>query len=160
MSPRAAARLESFGFREVYDYAAGKSDWFAFGLPMEGEGTHVPRAGQFARRDVPTCHPDERVGAVRERAAAAGWDTCVVVDHDRVVLGLLDSSRLAGESDRTAEEAMELGPSTFRPDAELERLLDYMRRHHRSVVLVTTPDGRLVGLVRRVDVGSTDVLRG
>lgn len=160
MSPRAAARLESFGFREVYDYAAGKSDWFAFGLPMEGEGARVPRAGQFAQRDVPTCHPDERVGAVRERCAAAGWDTCVVVDHDRVVLGLLDSSRLAGESDRTAEEAMELGPSTFRPSAELERLLDYMRRHRRSGVLVTTPDGRLVGLVRRADVGRTDVLRG
>ena len=160
MSPRAAARLESFGFREVYDYAAGKSDWFAFGLPMEGEGARVPRAGQFARHDVPTCHPEERLGAVRERVAAAGWDACVVVDHERVVFGLLDYSRLTGDPDRTAEEVMELGPSTFRPDAPIERLLDYMRRHRRSGVLVTTPDGRLVGLVRRVDVGSTDVLGG
>lgn len=149
MSPRAAARLESFGLREVYDYAAGKSDWFAFGLPMEGEGARVPRAGQFARRDVPTCHPEERLGTVRERVAAAGWDACVVVDHDRVVFGLLDYSRLTGDPDRMAEEVMELGPSTFRPSEELERLLDYMRRHRRSGVLVTTPDGRLVGLVRR-----------
>ncbi len=36
MSPRAASRLESLGFREAYDYAAGKADWFAAGLPMEG----------------------------------------------------------------------------------------------------------------------------
>jgi len=32
MSPRAASRLESLGFRDVYDYAAGKADWFAAGL--------------------------------------------------------------------------------------------------------------------------------
>ena len=36
MSPRAAARLESLGFRQVYDYVAGEADWFASGLPMEG----------------------------------------------------------------------------------------------------------------------------
>jgi hypothetical protein len=34
MSPRAAWRLERFGF-EVYDYAAGKADWTAPGLPTE-----------------------------------------------------------------------------------------------------------------------------
>jgi hypothetical protein len=27
MSPRAAWRLESIGFGQVYDYAAGKADW-------------------------------------------------------------------------------------------------------------------------------------
>jgi len=32
MSPRAASRLESLGFRDVYDYAAGKADWFNAGL--------------------------------------------------------------------------------------------------------------------------------
>ena len=67
MSARAAVRLESFGFRKVCYYAAGKSDWFAFRLPMQDEGARVLRAGQFARRDVPTCHTDERLGAVRER---------------------------------------------------------------------------------------------
>src|SRR2546430_16920519 len=35
MSPRAAARLEQLGF-DVYDYALGKVDWMARGLPMEG----------------------------------------------------------------------------------------------------------------------------
>ncbi len=36
MSPRAAWRLESLGFTRVYDYVAGKVDWFAAGFPREG----------------------------------------------------------------------------------------------------------------------------
>jgi rhodanese-related sulfurtransferase len=31
MSPRAASRLESLGFTEVYDYIDGKLDWMAAG---------------------------------------------------------------------------------------------------------------------------------
>src|SRR5712691_518454 len=33
MSPRAAWRLERLGFTPVYDYALGKVDWMAAGLP-------------------------------------------------------------------------------------------------------------------------------
>ncbi len=36
MSPRAAWRFESLGGTRVYDYVAGKVDWFAAGLPREG----------------------------------------------------------------------------------------------------------------------------
>ena len=36
MSARAAWRLESLGFANVYRYTAGKSDWFASGLPRAG----------------------------------------------------------------------------------------------------------------------------
>jgi rhodanese-related sulfurtransferase len=32
LSPRAAWRLESLGFKEVYDYAGGKADWLANGF--------------------------------------------------------------------------------------------------------------------------------
>src|SRR5882762_8978989 len=35
MSPRAATWLGVLGF-DVYDYALGKVDWMAHGLPMEG----------------------------------------------------------------------------------------------------------------------------
>ena len=28
MSPRAAWRLDSLGFQQVYDYVAGEADWF------------------------------------------------------------------------------------------------------------------------------------
>ena len=67
----------------------GKGDWFAIGLPREGRLASVPTIGEVARRDVPTCAPAEKVGAVRERVQKAGWDRCVVVNKERVVLGLL-----------------------------------------------------------------------
>lgn len=34
-SPKAAARMEELGFRRVYDYAAGKTDWRKAGLPVQ-----------------------------------------------------------------------------------------------------------------------------
>ena len=66
MSPRAAWRLESFGFTDVYDYAAGKLDWLAAGLPTEGTNAERPRAADVARRDVPTCHLEEGLGDVQD----------------------------------------------------------------------------------------------
>ncbi len=54
MSPRAAWRLESLGFRDVYDYVAGKLDWMAAGLRTEGTNAAHPRAGQVSRKDAPT----------------------------------------------------------------------------------------------------------
>lgn len=48
MSPRAAARLEALGFAAVYDYAGGKNDWLAAGLPREGASTEERFAGDVA----------------------------------------------------------------------------------------------------------------
>lgn len=28
--------VDSLGYQQVYDHAAGKADWLAFGLPSEG----------------------------------------------------------------------------------------------------------------------------
>ena len=138
MSPRAAWRLESLGFPEVYDYAAGKADWFAYGLPGEGRDVTIPRAGDVARRDVPTCGLDERIGQVVERVRSAGCDQCVVVNAERVVLGGLDDDALEAAPETLAEEIMKSGPATTRPDARLDAIRDRLRR---SPILVTTPDG-------------------
>src|ERR687896_1369267 len=93
MSPRAASRLESIGFEDVYDYVAGKADWGSAGLPLEGENGSETRAGAHIRTDVPTCRPGDRLQAVCEQLDASGWDTCFVVDERRV---LLSRSRRAG----------------------------------------------------------------
>src|SRR5712692_1928445 len=106
MAPRAAARLETMGFREVYEYKAGKVDWMAAGLPTEGTNAAHPRAGDAARKDVPVCGLGERLGDVRDRARAAGWDAAVVVDAERVVLGLLRSKELSKDPDQLIEQAM------------------------------------------------------
>lgn len=149
MSPRAAWRLESLGFTEVYDYAAGKADWAAAGLPVEGTATEAPRIGDVARRDVPTCGLGERIGDVRERVRAAGWETCLVVNEERVVLGRLFWTELDGEADATAEAVMRAGPSTFRPNVSAEEMTRFMGERGISTAVVTTSDGRLVGLFQR-----------
>ncbi len=151
MSPRAAWRLEGLGFSKVYDYAPSKVDWFAAGLPMEGALSSVPTVGDVAREDVPTCAPEEKVGVVRGRVRRTSWDRCVVVNEERVVLGLLREKELASDPTATAEEAMRFGPTTVRPDTPAEKMAERMRKRGTASVVVTTPDGELVGLMYRED---------
>ncbi len=151
MSPRAAWRLEGLGFSEVYDYAPSKVDWFAAGLPMEGGQASVPTVGDVARGDVPTCTPAEKVGEARGRVRGRGWDRCVVVNEERVVLGLLREKELASDPEVTAEEAMRPGPTTVRPDTPAGKMAERMRKRSTASVVVTTPDGELVGLMYRDD---------
>jgi CBS domain-containing protein len=146
MSPRAAWRLESLGFRDVYWYPGGKADWAASGLPVEGRAAQVPRVGAHLRRDVPTCRPDERVGEIRERVRAANWNTCFVVTAGAIVLGRLFEKELAGPDSLLAADAMRSGPTTFRPDVTVHQIVDYMREHELTTMPVTTSEGRLLGL--------------
>ncbi len=152
MSPRAAWRLESLGFTDVYPYTAGKADWFAAGLPREGQRAGVPRVGDLARRDVPTCGLAEAIGDVRERIRAAGWDVCVVVNERQVVLGRLRQRELDGDPAAVVGEVMEEGPTTYRPDRLAAETADYLAERRVASVLVTTSDGALIGLFHRDDV--------
>ena len=52
----------------------------------------------------------------------------------------------------SAEEAMTPGPSTIRPSARLDAVAERMQRQDLTTLPVTTPDGRLVGLITRSDV--------
>ncbi len=151
MSPRAAWRLEDLGFEKVYDYVPGKADWFASGLPKEGRLASVPTIGDAARRDVPTCAPAEKVENAWDRVRAAGWDACVVVNKNRIVLGLLREKELSSDPGATVERVMRSGPTTFRPDVPVGKMAERMRERVARTVLVTTSDGRLVGLLYRDD---------
>lgn len=151
MSPRAAARLETLGFSLVYDYVDGKADWYAHGLAMAGTVAADSRAGALARRDVPTCGLAEAVGAVWTRVQPTGWAVCAVVNDAGGLLGLLREATWQADPALTAEQVMEPGPSTFRPDANLEAPLRYMHRHQVDSVPITTATGRMVGLLRRDD---------
>jgi len=147
MSPRAASRLESLGFEQVYDYVAGKADWGSAGLPLEGTNGSETRAGAHVRTDVPTCQPGDRLQDVCEQLDESGWDTCFVVDQRRVVLGRIGRRAIDGREDVSAEEAMAPGPSTIRPSARLEAMVERMQRQTLTNLPVTTSDGRLVGLL-------------
>jgi CBS domain-containing protein len=152
MSPRAAWRLESLGFGEVYAYKAGKLDWLAAGLPTDGTNAQKPRAGGLARKDVPTCHLDERLGDVRRRAQAAGWEAAVVVNSEHVVFGLLRQKELAADGDQLIAQVMRPGPSTFRPYVLATEMAKFMVDHKLESSPITTSDGRLVGLLLQKDV--------
>src|SRR5258708_33678561 len=151
MSPRAAWRLESLGFAEVSDYAAGEPDWLAWGLPREGRAAQVPMVGEVARRDVPTCGLADRVADAKARAQAAGFEACVVVNERCVVLGLLLSRELDAAPDALAEQVMRSGPTAYRPNVPAHEAGARMRERRADALLVTTPDGGLVGLLRRVE---------
>lgn len=146
MSPRAACRLERLGF-EVYDYVLSKVDWLAAGLPTERAEPAAPRVSLVLDTGFPTCAPE---ALVRELAKTIGSGDCLVLNDDRVVLGLLRLNRTF-DADARAEDVMHPGPTTVRADANLADTLDRMRTRSVTSIVVTTPEGVLLGVVHAVD---------
>ena len=105
----------------------------------------------MARKDAPTCRLDEPIGEVRERVRAAGWDACVVVNEERVVLGFLRQAELEKGRDEPVERVMRPGPSTFRPHVPIQEMAHYMVDHELPTSPVTSSDGRLIGILRMED---------
>lgn len=152
LSARAAWRLSSLGFTHVFRYTAGKADWLANGLPVEGSEAQIPRAGDVADLDVPTCRRGEKVGEVRERLQKEGLKNCVVVNEGMVVLGLLGAIELERANPAwPAEEAMQRDPLAFRLDAPLEEVRSDMQAQRKEIALVTGTDGKLFGQLRLED---------
>jgi CBS domain-containing protein len=120
-------------------------------MPSDGVLARLPRAGGVSRKDVPTCSLGDRLGEVREDAKKAGWDVCVVVNDERIVLGILRAKELAGDPNQIAEQAMRPGPSTFRPHVPIEEMAAFMVEHDVPNAPVTTSEGRLVGVLLRED---------
>lgn len=151
MSPRAACRLERLGFEQVHDYVSGIADWKAAGLATEGEAAPVQRVADATRPDIPTCRYDESVGDAKSRTVAAGWDECVVVDCDDIVVGRLRGSGWDADLAAKVEAVMEPGPTTVRPDELLQPLVERMGKRGTRLVLVTNAQGGLLGALLRAD---------
>ncbi|MGH7966123.1 MAG: CBS domain-containing protein [Candidatus Binatia bacterium] len=147
------------GFTQVFRYVPGKADWAAGRLPTAGKQSASPRAGVLARRDVPTCQLTDRLGKVRERERAVGWEAGIVVNDEGVVLGKLDQKALAADSEAVAEAVMESGPTTIRPSVPLDALAKHMRERKLDTMVVTTSDGRLVGVLYRKDIERGEGMR-
>jgi CBS domain-containing protein len=125
----------------VYDFRTGKQDWMGAGLPVEGTNSQRPRLIDVVRRDVPTCSLGERLGDVRDRVTAAGWDACVVMSQQRVVLGLLRAKELQADPDLPVDRAMRPGPSTYRPFVSVTEMHRIMTERNLESSPVTTADG-------------------
>jgi CBS domain-containing protein len=131
----------------VYDYAWGKVDWLAAGLPTEGVGTRERRAIDAIVEPL-TCPPTTTVRDATERAQAAGADGLLVVNGQGILLGrfLLDT---VAEPSAVVDSVLEPGPVTVRANEPLEPMLQRMASRGVTEIVVTTPEGRLLGVVGR-----------
>ena len=102
--------------------------------------------------------PDELVTDVAERVGD-DWQVCVVTNDEGVVVGLLGREAVRAAERVRAEDAMSLGPSTIRPSARREAIVQRMRDQELSRNVVTRSNGTLVGVLRREDLeeGSGEV---
>ena len=125
---------------------------FSFGFPLEGTRDSRSRVGAHLHTDVPTCTLEESLRAVCERVRTRGWDTCFVVNDQRIVLGRLGRAGLARGDTATVEAAMTAGPSTVRPSLDLAAAVERMRTQNLTNLPVTRSDGVLVGVIRSEDV--------
>ncbi|HVL07237.1 MAG TPA: hypothetical protein VM388_14705 [Acidimicrobiales bacterium] len=116
----------------------GKSDWMAYGLPVEGDdgpflGGHVS--------EVPTC--DAGATVEEARAALGDGETVVVVAGDGLVVGETGAETLDGHAgDAAVLDIMDPVPTTVRPSVTVAALAEAGGGSR----LVTTSDGRLLGL--------------
>lgn len=150
MSPRAAWRLEEAGFGRVYDYAAGKTDWIAADLPFDGTARLVAR---FTRRDVATVTERTPAGEALRLLDAQGFGPVLVLNRAGVVMGAAYRDTLESASVETGTgTVMRFGVSTVRPSEDAAALAQRMSHAGVTRVVVTRPDGTLVGLFFAADV--------
>jgi CBS domain-containing protein len=114
-----------------------------------------PTAGRLARKDVVTCRLDARVDEVRARVEQSTYGFALVTTEQDILLGRLRKSALEPAADgATAESIMEPGPSTVRPDIPAAELAERLAQRNLRTAVVNSPDGQLIGVVRRRDLES------
>jgi rhodanese-related sulfurtransferase len=152
MSPRAVCLLAILGY-EAIDYAASKVDWIAHGLPVEGSAAARETALTLVRRDVTTCALEDCAAEAIAQIERTPYGFALALSADGVVLGRVRRSR-AGEAGGEArvEEVMDPGPSTIRPHTPVQELAARMAANQAQTLIVTDPEGRLLGVVRRGDI--------
>jgi Mg/Co/Ni transporter MgtE len=110
-------------------------------------------AGDLVRDDVPRCWLDDAVQTVAQQIEASDYGFTVVLGQADVLLGRVRKSALEQASE-TVEAIMEPGPSTIRPHTTAKDARKQMRDRDLKTMLVTTPEGRWLGVIRREDVES------
>ena len=156
MSPRAACRLVTLGFTRVYDYTPGKVDWLARGLPGEGLRANDPTAGSLARQDVATVALDASTGDARSAIVDSPYGYALVLGPGAVVLGRVRKSALDTLSDGDPiDTVLEPRPQTIRPHMTGAKLKERFEGYGFRTLVVTRPDGTLIGVLRRDDIATS-----
>jgi CBS domain-containing protein len=93
----------------------------------------------------------DQCATVWENPATAEQPFAVVVNDEEIVLGILPSERCEADPHATVEQLMKSGPATIRPNIPLETVLERLREKATDTILITTPDGKFVGVLHRED---------
>jgi Mg/Co/Ni transporter MgtE len=133
----------------VADLVAGKAAWLAEGLPGEGLVDDSQRVGAVSRANVPRVGPDAMLGDVAQ--VVGSWELVVVTADDGTLVGVVRAEAAAGPADLPVVAVMQTAAPTVRPSITQRELAQSMDDQGQSHILVTTPDGRLIGLARRHD---------
>ena len=89
------------------------------------------------------------MGPVRAKVADSPFGFALVTTDNDVVCGRLRKAVLEGDPGARAEDVMEPGPSTVRPHVPLDDLHKRLAERDLRFAIVTTPEGELLGIVRR-----------
>lgn len=131
-------------------------DWLARNLPVEGTDASTPTIGRYLRHDVITAHPDEAIADVRARVASSPYHFALVTTADGTLLGRLRGPAFDSVDDALpVSEAMEPGPSTLRPHQPVAATRTRLDEKGLTYVIVTDPDGHLLGTVHLADLPSS-----
>jgi Mg/Co/Ni transporter MgtE len=104
------------------------------------------------RDDPVTCGLADRAADVRERIEASPYGFALAVAPAGTLLGRVRGSALRDcDPGARIEEVMEAGPSTVRPDSALGPLVERLRERDLRTAVATTPEGKLLGVLRRAE---------
>lgn len=105
--------------------------------------------GAFASDGVVTCRLDDQVGEVGARIERSAFPFGLVTSEGGVILGRLRSSMLDCDPALRAEEVMEAGPKTFRPQKSPASVAAELGKKNLRWAIITTPEGELIGVATR-----------
>lgn len=130
----------------------GKVDWLAHNLEVEGEDPDPPTVGRLMRGgDVVRCGPADRATGVRESIERSPYPFGLVTGEDGTLLGRVRASALDVGSEDPVGALAEPGPKTFRPHRSAENVARQLAEKDLRWAIVTTPEGRLLGVASRED---------
>jgi Mg/Co/Ni transporter MgtE len=130
----------------------GKVDWLAHSLPVEGERAVAPTAGRVARDDYVRCGPDDTAGDVLADVERSNYPFALVAAGNGMLLGRARGSDLrSAPPDAPVSQIMELAPATNRPHRAARDVAKRLADRDLRWTIITTPEGRLLGVASRED---------
>jgi CBS domain-containing protein len=120
-------------------------------MPVEGDRRDLPTVGRVIRDDAVLCRPTDRIVDVRESIDRSLYPFALVTSDNGTLLGRAPSSALNPASERPVWGVAEPGPKTFRPHASAENVGAVLADKGLRWAIVTTPEGRVLGVASRED---------